>query len=378
MRGQRSLRLSVRTAASHVAKTGSTPVGSANGDAARFCCMKVTMSHGENDFIQALPDGAIVIGAAEVVVAANAAAIDILQIKPVGLVATSVIRSPAFSASLSAVRQSRQATTVEIEFHGRPPRLVNAHIAPLGHSDAILIILRDLTREQAIEKMRSDFVANASHEMRTPLATIIGTIETLQVAAKDDAKAREKFLGSMLVQANRMKRLIDDLLTLSRIELNAHVRPNGAVKLDSVLKQAKANLFQLSVDTRVVVEITSDPEVVVSGDADELLQVAQNLLENALKYGGDKGRVEVKCFSDGSEGVFSVTDFGKGIADIHLPRLTERFYRVNTQESRQRGGTGLGLAIVKHILLRHRGKMEIASEQGKGSTFTVSIPLHLK
>jgi two-component system, OmpR family, phosphate regulon sensor histidine kinase PhoR len=324
--------------------------------------------------IRALPDGAIIVNGNGHVVAANAAAADIFQSQLNGLSLTSVIRSPAFSSSFSSVVNTKIATMVDVEFHGRPPRQVNAHIAPFGQEGGILIVMRDLTREQAIEKMRSDFVANASHEMRTPLATIIGSVETLQGAAKNDAKARDMFLSTMLSQAHRMKRLIDDLLTLSRIELNEHVRPNGKVALLNILKQAKANLAQQASDLKVSFIISGDAELNVAGDADELMQVAQNLIENAIKYGGDGGKVELSCFTRGSEACFAVKDYGKGIAEVHLPRLTERFYRVSTQESRARGGTGLGLAIVKHILLRHRGKLDISSKPGEGSTFTVSLP----
>ena len=224
--------------------------------------------------------------------------------------------------------------------------------------------------------MRSDFVANASHEMRTPLAAIIGSIETLQGAARDDAKAREKFLVTMSVQARRMKRLIDDLLTLSRIELNEHVRPSARVDLVDVIRQAQSNLKNLAQANNVVMEAHEAESALVAGDADELLQVVQNLLENAIKYGGSGGRVVIACQTQMNDGVLFVQDFGRGIAEDHIPRLTERFYRVSTQESRARGGTGLGLAIVKHIISRHRGKLGISSQVGLGTTFTVSIPLY--
>jgi two-component system, OmpR family, phosphate regulon sensor histidine kinase PhoR len=172
-----------------------------------------------------------------------------------------------------------------------------------------------------------------------------------------------------------MKRLIDDLLTLSRIELSAHIRPNAKVRLADIATQAKANLMTVAAASGVSVELTSAPGLEVAGNSDELLQVAQNLLENAIKYGSSGGRIKVDCHKQGNDGILAVKDFGQGIAEHHLPRLTERFYRVSTQESRSRGGTGLGLAIVKHILLRHRGKLLIESEPGRGSTFTVSIPL---
>jgi two-component system, OmpR family, phosphate regulon sensor histidine kinase PhoR len=327
------------------------------------------------DFLSALPDGALVVSREGQITSSNSAAREILQLAPDGLLATTVIRSATFSQALAGVRTSHRPATIEFEIHSRPPRLINAHIATFGADDA-LVILRDLTREQAIEKMRSDFVANASHEMRTPLASIIGAIETLQGPAKNDAKGREMFLGTMLTQAQRMKRLIDDLLTLSRIELNAHVRPSAKVSLLQIAKQAKSNLQHLSKDLEVEVSIQGEGEVFVAGDGEELLQVAQNLLENALKYGASGKRVVLACLADGDSGTLAIQDFGKGIPEIHLPRLTERFYRVSTQESRQRGGTGLGLAIVKHILLRHRSKLDVQSAEGRGSTFSFQIPLY--
>jgi two-component system, OmpR family, phosphate regulon sensor histidine kinase PhoR len=323
--------------------------------------------------LNALPDGALVIDAGDIIVHANEHAKDILQMGPQGLAATSVIRTPAFAEALAGVRQSGKAVSVETEFRGKPARLVTIQVIPL-ESD-VLVLLRDFSREQAVEKMRADFVANASHEMRTPLASIIGSIETLQGAAKNDAKAREQFLDTMLTQAQRMKRLIDDLLTLSRIELNEHVRPNARVLLPDVVRLAIANLATAADAAGVTVTFNSTSDIDVAGNPDELLQVAQNLLENAIKYGCAGKRVEVDCYTHVKHGILVVRDFGKGIADIHLPRLTERFYRVSTQESRSRGGTGLGLAIVKHIMLRHRGKLAVASTEGAGSTFSVTIPL---
>ena len=329
------------------------------------------------ELIAALPDGAIIVSASGLVMAANSLAKDALQIEPQGLQAAALIRQPSFFAALAETKASRQPVIIDVEIQSRPPRQFSAHLAPIAHGSDVLVVLRDLTREQRIERMRSDFVANASHEMRTPLAAIIGTIETLQGAAKNDAKAREKFFDSMLTQARRMKRLIDDLLTLSRIELNEHVRPNAKVDLQDMIRQAKSNLAGMAKEAGVVMQSDSSIASVVAGDADELLQVTQNLLENAIKYGGSGGQVEISCQTLGRSGVLRVRDFGKGIAEVHLPRLTERFYRVSTQESRARGGTGLGLAIVKHIVSRHRGRLEIASSPGNGSIFTVMIPLYI-
>ncbi len=329
-----------------------------------------------SDWLEALPDGAVIVDGTSHITAANHLAIDILQTDPRGLLATSILRAPAIAAAIRQVREQGVSTTVDIEFHGRLQRQVFAMLSRLGGDGHILIVLRDLTREQAVEKMRSDFVANASHEMRTPLSSIIGTIETLQGAAKEDPKAREMFLASMLTQAHRMKRLIDDLLTLSRIELNEHVRPSSKVSLTSIAKQAKSNLTPYAAEYKVDLELVHDGEVLVSGESDELLQVALNLVENAIKYGGEGKRVQISCNPKGHSGVLSITDFGQGIAEDHIPRLTERFYRVSTKQSRARGGTGLGLAIVKHIVLRHRGEIDIRSIPGQGSTFTVSVPLY--
>jgi two-component system, OmpR family, phosphate regulon sensor histidine kinase PhoR len=328
-----------------------------------------------SQIIHALPDGALMISAPGDIVAANQLANEILETRALGLPASSVIRNPAFTEAFASAMKSRQATTLEAEFRGRPPRQVSIHITPVGENGQMLVLLRDLTREQAVEKMRSDFVANASHEMRTPLTSILGGIETLKGPARNDPKAQEQFLDMMLGQVQRMKRLIDDLLTLSRIELNAHIRPNTKVRLADMATQAKANLMAAASTAGVSVELKSAPGLEVAGNADELLQVVQNLLENAIKYGSSGERIKVDCYAQGTDGVLAVQDFGQGIAEHHLPRLTERFYRVSTQESRQRGGTGLGLAIVKHIVLRHRGKLSIQSVIGEGSTFTVSIPL---
>jgi two-component system phosphate regulon sensor histidine kinase PhoR len=334
---------------------------------------RVTITFAE--IADAAPDAAMVIDGSGLVVAANRLAHDALQLQVVGLPLPAVFRSSRATAAVAEVRASRQPAYVEAEVFGIATTVYGVHVAPLGREGHLFISFRDLTDEQRIEKMRSDFVANASHEMRTPLASIIGSIETLQGAAKNDAKARDAFLSTMLSQANRMKRLIDDLLTLSHIELNEHIRPESTVDLVDIAKQASANLASQAKQAGVDILIRAEQPVLVRGDADQLLQVAQNLIENALKYGADGGAVEVLCNSAGGKGRLQVTDRGAGIDPIHLPRLTERFYRVNTQQSRARGGTGLGLAIVKHIVARHHGRLSIASQLGQGSTFTVSVPL---
>ncbi|BCM81833.1 ATP-binding protein [Methylobacterium indicum] len=247
----------------------------------------------------------------------------------------------------------------------------------------VVLFLRDLTSAQRLETMRVDFVANASHELRTPLASLLGFIETLQGPARDDAKARERFLGIMRVQALRMTRLIDDLLSLSRIELRAHVPPTQAVDVGPLARQIADALGLIARERGVTLTLDAAPGPLrVLGDRDEILRVIENLVENAVKYGGDGGRVEIRLgLRDAEEGrapeiEVAVRDEGPGIAPEHLPRLTERFYRVDAASSRQQGGTGLGLAIVKHILNRHRGRLVIESAPGAGATFRALIPAH--
>ncbi|MBS0538416.1 MAG: hypothetical protein JSR47_06660, partial [Proteobacteria bacterium] len=269
---------------------------------------------------------------------------------------------------------------VEIVLSGTPERdvIVHARRLPRAAADGslALLVLHDTTALRRAERMRADFVANASHELKTPIAGLAGFIETLRGPARDDAAARERFLGIMAEQADRMRRLVDDLLMLSRIEQHEHARPAGAVDLASVLHGVR-DLLQLKASARqVAVELEIDdalPKAV--GDHDELTIVFQNLIDNALKYARASTTVRVTARPLGPDHVsVAVSDEGDGIAAAHLPRLTERFYRVDNARSRQLGGTGLGLAIVKHVVSRHRGRLEIQSVPGKGSTFSVTLP----
>jgi two-component system phosphate regulon sensor histidine kinase PhoR len=250
----------------------------------------------------------------------------------------------------------------------------------LNKPDLVLMTFHDLTPLRRVEEMRADFVANASHELRTPLAALSGFIDTLQGSARDDAKARERFLAIMQEQASRMARLIDDLLSLSRIELNAHRRPDTPVDLGPIVRQVADGLETLARDRGVIVHADAAKALRVPGDRDELVRVFENLVENALKYGAAGKRVDITLTQgespDGeAEARVSVRDYGPGIAPEHLPRLTERFYRVDVRESRAQGGTGLGLALVKHVLNRHHGRLLIESMPGAGATFTVYLPM---
>ncbi len=329
-------------------------------------------------FVRALPDPVLAVDRQGLVIAANELVRDVLEVDPVGQHLSAAIRAPAVLETVAAVLAGGAAVLTEFELRFPLPRRFDVYVSPIAltrlEGPAALIVLKDLTREQQIERMRADFVANASHELRTPLASLSGFIETLLGAAKNDTVAREKFLNLMRSQAERMKRLIDDLLSLSRIELNQHLRPSGSVDLTQLARHVGDVMSGMAKAEACEIRFDLPAALMVTGDRDELVQVVQNLVENALKYAGGGKFVDIAGHSDGRDVELTVRDYGPGIAPEHIPRLTERFYRVSVQESRSRGGTGLGLAIVKHILSRHRGRLEIVSELHHGSAFTLHIP----
>lgn len=267
----------------------------------------------------------------------------------------------------------------QIEHSERLPseRVYIVRIAPLdldGTKEPLyLLSFKDISELRRIDRMRSDFVANASHELRTPLASLRGFIETMQGPARGDPKAQERFLAIMLDQANRMSRLVDDLLSLSRLELKAHLAPDQMVDIVPVIGHVRDSLAPLASDLDVEIRLhVPDGKVEVLGDRDELVQVFENLIENACKYGQEGKVVDVHVRKPvGGSVEVSVIDHGPGIPAEHVPRLTERFYRVSVTDSRSKKGTGLGLAIVKHILTRHRARLIVRSEIGQGTEFTV-------
>ena len=301
-----------------------------------------------------------------------------------------MLRAPGVLEAVDLVLKAARRTMSNIRiwcrsngiFSPMSRRFHSKHRTRSAEGNGAIIVLHELTAQKRLEQMRADFVANASHELRTPLSSLSGFIDTLRGHARDDQAARERFLEIMHEQAARMRRLIEDLLSLSRIELNEHIKPDGRVALASVVWRCDRQPRAASGGARVKIETEIEKDVPdVVGARDELIQVVQNLIDNAIKYGGSGGRIVVKVGSAGEgEGrrssYVAVQDFGEGIAREHLPRLTERFYRVDVQRSRQTGGTGLGLAIVKHIVSRHRGSMSIEStgKSGEGSTFTVLLP----
>jgi two-component system phosphate regulon sensor histidine kinase PhoR len=294
---------------------------------------------------------------------------------------SAVLRTPQVLESVERVLAGGEPENVAFSVLVPVQRHYEAYIARTGGA-LVLLRIRDLTALRRAEELRADFVANASHELRTPLAAVTGFIDTLRGHAKDDAPARERFLEIMSVEALRMRRLIDDLLSLTRIELNEHNRPAGEVDVVAVVRDAAAALAPLAEVDGMTIHIDSHEPLRVIGDRDELTQVFQNLIHNAIKYGRLEGEVRVRfgCADspskrEGAGQVFvTVEDEGEGIPREAIPRLTERFYRVDVKRSRERGGTGLGLAIVKHILNRHQGRLQIESTLGEGSTFTVFLP----
>jgi two-component system phosphate regulon sensor histidine kinase PhoR len=333
--------------------------------------------------LEALPDAILVIGNDDRVIAANAAARGLLpSLRSDELLARS-LRSPDVLDSVGRVRSSGRAERVVWLEKVPVERSFEVSIAPFGgdvFEPALMLSLRDLTEARRLERMRVDFVANASHELRTPLASLLGFVETLQGPARDDAGARSKFLMIMREQAQRMSRLVDDLLSLSRIEQHLHVHPETPVDLVGILKHIVDTLSPMAHDRRVDLDISAPHDAMVAGDRDELLRVAENLIENAIKYGAAdtttvKRQVDVSITVQGQHVTMTVRDYGPGIPPEHLPRLTERFYRVDAGDSRAKGGTGLGLAIVKHIVARHRGRLTIESKIGEGASFGIVLPL---
>lgn len=341
------------------------------------------------DVIAALPDPTILLGTDGRVVTLNAMASTIAPSLRPGELAMLALRIPEVIDAVRRAGVSRRPERAEFAERVPSERWFEVIATPMpdhdGHAgrstQRLLLTFRDLSPIRRVEEMRVDFVANASHELRTPLAALSGFIETLKGPARNDTAARERFLDIMEAQAKRMARLIDDLLSLSRIELSAHVRPQTPVELLPIIRQVVDALQMLARDRGVTVTISAPKEpLIVSGDRDELTRVFENLIENALKYGASGKRVEItlsRAFnvSGGEEAVAAVRDYGPGISGEHLPRLTERFYRVDVSESRAQGGTGLGLALVKHIMNRHRGRLSIESRAGEGATFTVRLPI---
>jgi two-component system phosphate regulon sensor histidine kinase PhoR len=337
--------------------------------------------------VDGLPDPLIGVDRQRRIVRTNRAAVTLLGTMVPDRDLSTALRHPELLAAIDSLLATTDGNfvgadqvAVALVLSGAPELDVMAHARRLPRAAAdgslALIVLHDTTALRRAERMRADFVANASHELKTPIAGIMGFIETLLGPARDDAAARERFLGIMAEQAERMRRLVDDLLMLSRIEQHEHARPAAAVDVGRVLGGVR-DLLQLKASSRkVTVELAVDPALPPAvGDYDELTIVFQNLIDNAIKYARPATTVRVAARPlEPDRLAVAVSDEGDGIPAAHLPRLTERFYRVDNARSRQLGGTGLGLAIVKHVVNRHRGRLDIQSTPGKGSVFTVTLP----
>ena len=328
----------------------------------------------------AVTDPLIVFDERASVIHANAAAIAAFGDLRPGMSLQLKFRAPEMQALIDAALNGSASPSADFVDKLPVERVYRVAASAVGHGSRLHVLLfKDQGEARRIDRMRADFIANASHEMRTPLASIAGFIETLRGPARNDPAAREQFLQIMQNQAGRMARLIDDMLSLSRLEMKPYLKPGMQVDLRQVVETVIASLAPLAKENGLVIERDFiDGPLPVSGDRDELYQVFENLLENACKYGQDGERVVVSIARSDKgpqQGIdITVRDFGPGIAEEHIPRVTERFYRIDSETAQPRKGTGLGLAIVKHILTRHHGRLTIRSEPGKGAAFTVHLP----
>lgn len=333
--------------------------------------------------IEALPAPSLFVDRSERIAAANAPAQRLFGPTMLGRHYITVLRQPNLLDCVEgALTQDRVVTGQYLTSEASRETTYRVTAAPVQGREVsgVLLSFEDISAFRDVMQMRRDFVANVSHELKTPLTALLGFIETLRGAARNDAAAQERFLGIMEREAQRMNRLVQDLLSLSRVEAEERMRPTDRVDLVALLRSLEASLAPVAAEAGNSLHVdVGQVAVRVPGDSDQLLQVFTNLVENAIKYGGDTVRVSITP-SDyepslrGPAVRVTVADNGEGIDDIHLPRLTERFYRVDSHRSREMGGTGLGLAIVKHIVNRHRGRLRVESERGQGSRFSVILP----
>ena len=337
------------------------------------------------ELLEAIPDPVLLIDAGRALVAANAAATGTFGDAGLGRDLTQTVRHPDVLRAIDDMLATGDCPETVIEVAAPVRRTFGLSVTPLGGGQAdrlLMLLFRDITVTTRAEEIRADLVANVSHELRSPLSSVLGFIETLKGPARDDPAVQERFLDIMESEAARMANLIDDLLSLSRVEINEHVPPSDPIDLEPIIASTVDTLAGAAQrkDMTFGLDVAGGLPP-VAGDIDQLRQVFQNLVDNAVKYGREGSSVEitlsavVRMRETGGRGVAAaIRDHGDGIAPEHLPRLTERFYRVDKGRSRSLGGTGLGLAIVKHIVSRHRGYLTVESDPGEGSTFTVVLP----
>ena len=335
------------------------------------------------EFLETLPMPAMAIDGSERISAANTDARTLIGQGIVGRNFVTMLRQPALIETIEAVlRDSAPRTASYLANDGVQDTTYRVSVRPVPAERILVLCFSDVTHLEQAGQMRRDFVANVSHELRTPLTALIGFIETLRGPAREDAAARDRFLDIMEGEAARMTRLVGDLLSLSRVEGDERVRPRDEVNLTELLGSVLRTLTPLAdeADVKLVPDLGEQP-VLMTGDADQLMQVFTNLIENAIKYGASGKKVDISLtITDRDPALRApgirviVRDYGPGIDAVHLPRLTERFYRADSHRSRALGGTGLGLAIVKHIINRHRGRLRVESELGEGAQFMVILP----
>jgi two-component system phosphate regulon sensor histidine kinase PhoR len=333
----------------------------------------------------AVPLPMVLIGADARLAGINDLGVGLIDGVLIGRHHTSAMRQPALVAAVEAALQHGQGSVVvPVAFGGAYESMWRVTVTPILLRDGrgVICAFEDVTEQEQIGQVRRDFVANVSHELRTPLTSLIGFIDTLRGPAKDDAVARGRFLDIMEREAARMNRLVRDLLSLSRVEAQERLRPTERVDVRASIHLAISALRRTIDEAAIKIDLSgAEGPLTVPADADQLTQVWQNLIENAVKYGGAGKQVTIRLTAIDHDPVLrgpgvrvDVADQGDGIDAVHLPRLTERFYRVDTHRSRSQGGTGLGLAIVKHIVNRHRGRLRIDSTPGQGSRFSVILP----
>ena len=298
-----------------------------------------------------------------------------------------ILRNPNLDEKIREVKSSKKTSNLDLEINLPSYQYYRIYVIPgptviFTEKDSVVLFLKDLTEISKAQKFRTDFVANVSHELKTPLVSIKGAIETIEGPAKDDEIAKINFLKIISSQSKRMENLISDLLILSRIELQEHIRPDKPVNLKNILTKVKDIHFTSLKEKNINLEINLDIVSDVIGDEDKLITVFSNLLDNAIKYSKEKSTINIlaspskgKLITKGIK--ISVSDQGIGIPEDQINRVTERFYRVDVEESRKVGGTGLGLAIVKHIISQHRGDYEIKNLNGKGTEINIHLPSEL-
>ncbi|WP_274630135.1 ATP-binding protein [Arvimicrobium flavum] len=376
-----SLVASILALAAWLLVRATSPHGTPDAEVPELQAAAVSNQISAVDLAAAVPDPLIIFEASSSIAYANEAAHQAFGVLQNGMSLLLKFRAPEVQELIGSI-VAGHIGPLTAEYSERVPieatyRITGGSIGTDG--GLFFLLFKDQSESRRIDRMRADFIANASHELRTPLASISGFVETLLGPARDDPAARERFLKIMQDQTGRMSRLIDDLLSLSRLEMKPHGRPTAQVDLRQLLENVLDTLRPLAGDLSVAIETDIAVEqAIVAGDRDELFQVFANLVENACKYGRPGGRIVVSMarFDNGPKPEICVTvkDFGPGIPEEHIPRITERFYRVDAETSRSQKGTGLGLAIVKHILTRHNGRLVVRSQVGIGSQFAVFLP----